>query len=186
MRQKFIKNCAYEKCEDDSLNIFEPFFFTCQPRISVCGWREHNRAVRLCTQLSRSVHLHWLIALFGFKITYADKVSAFLYLRASCKRGSLMCIDTAMDRRPCFQFYWLPPAFAKITRFFFSFSMFLLWFGLILCCAPFGLGGKQNFQCLGATGLEGLAGEYEPRTIKNQPQSHLCISLFPMVSNGAV
>ena len=84
-----------------------------------------------------------------------------------------------MDRRPCFQFYWLPPAFAKITRFFFSFSMFLLWFGLILCCAPFGLGGKQNFQCLGATGLEGLAGEYEPRTIKNQPQSHLCISLFP-------
>ena len=84
--------------------------------------------------------LFHMSAFFRFKITYADKVSAFLYLRESWKKRVSYVHRYRLDRRPCFQFYWLPPAFAKIARFFFQFfHVSSLVFSLILCCAPFGL-----------------------------------------------
>lgn len=171
MRQKFVKNCVYEKWEDDS---FENLWKTCQHCISVWRWRERKRAVQLCMQLSRSVHLHWLIALFGFKVTYADGVSA---------PGLTSSVSN-----------WLPPAFAKTASLVW---FFFLGFGLILCpLHHLGLGIKQNFQCLGATGLAGLAAEYEPtlgkcfflnwlfdtttRTIKNQGKATSAVHVSNM------
>ena len=130
------------------------------------------------------MHLHWLIALFGFKITYADKVSAFLYLRASCKSGSLMSIDTAWTDVPVSNSidYLLP---LPKSRVFFSVfpCYFFVFFADSMLRHHLGSIWKQNFQCLGATGLTGLATPPLEQSKIRRKATSAKLTFFPMVSN---